>query len=144
MAWLTDPTGLAARFWSNRRRFAPAVLILALGAIGGEVLSAWPHETEVRYDFGPEHRSVRVARIAYVLDGDEAKGARFEWSDGAPEVFRHVVELEPGRYDVVADIDGDDGQHARIERALSVPADGVVRLTLFDEAYANANARSLP
>jgi hypothetical protein len=122
--------------WDRRRRVAPIVMIVGLLVVGGQLFGVVPRETEVRYRLGPEHGDVTSARIAYVADGEEALGARFDWHDGAPESVHHTVSLIPGRYEVRAELSG-PGVARDVVRALTVPADGVVTIELFDQAYAN-------
>ncbi len=122
--------------WEHRRRFAPIVMIVGLLVVGGQLFGAFPRETEVRYRLGPEHRDVTSARISYVAEGEEALGARFDWREGAPESVRDTVSLIPGRYEVRAELSG-AGSAREVVRALTVPADGVVSIELFDQAYAN-------
>jgi len=123
-------------FWLKyRKRLAPFVILVGLVVVGGTVFDASPRETEIRYDLGPGHGEVREARIVYVTEGEEVKGVRFQWDDGAPPSLRHTVELSPGRYDIRADVVGRGGPRS-IRRALRVPADGVVRIDLFDQAVA--------
>lgn len=127
---------------AHRRRLAPFVLLGGLLFVGSTLFDAAPRETEIRYDLGPDHGSVVSARIVYLHEGDEVKGARFTYEDGAPAAVRHFVELSPGRYEVRAELSRRDGTETRLRRALRVPADGVVRIELYDpEAVAMGGAR---
>lgn len=119
----------------HRKRLAPLVILVGLVVVGATVFDASPRETEIRYDLGPRHEDVVEARIVYVTEGQEVKGVRFQWDDGAPPSLRHTVELAPGRYDIQAEVMG-ARDHRRIRRALRVPADGLVRVDLFDQAVA--------
>lgn len=123
-------------FVRHRRRVAPLVILVGLAVVGSTVFDAAPRETEIRYDLGPDHERVVEARIVYVKDGEEVKGARFTWPDGAPPSLRHTVELPAGRYEIRADLI-EPGRQRRIVRALRVPADGLVRVDLFEQAVAS-------
>jgi hypothetical protein len=116
-------------FLANRRRLAPLVVVIALGLIGSQLLNVWPYETTILYDLGVDHASITEARVAYLVEGEEAAGASFRFADGAPDTLRHVVELHPGRYTIAAELRGEDLSR-NLSRALEVPAEGVVRVDL--------------
>ncbi len=111
------------------------MVLVGLAVVGTTLFEAAPRETEIRYDLGPDHGRVVEVRLSYRHDGEEVKGARFTWPDGAPPSLRHEVELVPGRYEVRAELVA-PGEQRTIERALRVPSEGVVRIDLFDEAVA--------
>lgn len=119
----------------HRKRLAPFVILVGLVVVGSTVFDASPRETEIRYDLGPQHETVREARIVYFTEGQEVKGVRFHWDRGAPPSLRHTVELSPGRYDIQVDLMEAEG-HRSVRRALRVPADGLVRIDLFEQAMA--------
>jgi hypothetical protein len=126
---------LGELFLAHRKRLAPFVILIGLAVVGTTVFEASPRETEIRYDLGSAHDSLLEARIVYLLDGDEVKGARFTWADGAPASIRHTVDLAPGRYEIRVDLVRSDRHHA-VHRALRVPADGLVRIGLDDGTVA--------
>jgi len=128
---------LGRLFLRHRRRLARFVILVGLIVVGTQIFQASPRETEIRYGLGPRHDDVVELRIAYAVEGEEAVGARFRFEDGAPRSVRHTVELHPGRYEVRADVMERGGQRS-VERALRVPADGVVHIDLFEIAYADA------
>lgn len=125
---------------THRRRLAPAVLLIGAIVVGGEVCQGIAHETEVHFRLGPFHGQVEEAVISYRLDGQEVKGARFQWADGAPQTLVHVVELQPGRYEVRAWLTHTEGERS-FERALVVPSEGVVRIDLFEVGFASMSKR---
>lgn len=131
---------LGQLFLKHRRRLAPFVVLVGMLAVGGTVFEASPREVEIRYDLGPEHRRVVEARIVYLFEGEEVKGARFTWAEGAPPSLRHTVDLSPGRYEVRVDLLEPGARQRSLERALRVPAEGLVRIDLFDEAHAALRA----
>ena len=122
----------------GRKGLSRIVLIVAVLVVGGQLFEALPREVTVRYTLGPDHRSVTEARIGYELEGEELKGVRFRYAKGAPAVVDHVVELPPGRYRVVANLRG-PGLSRSTSRVLTVPADGIVRIDLFEGAFAMAH-----
>lgn len=119
----------------NRKLIARLVLVAAVLVIGGQLFGAVPREVEIRYDLGPDHRSISEARIAYLMDGEEVKGVEFRYVYGAPAVVTHRLELAPGRYAVHAVLRGEDVER-QIERTFEVPTEGLIRIELFDEALA--------
>ena len=125
--------GLGARVqeWllNNRRRFAPLIVVVAFGLIGGQLLNVWPHETVIHYSLGEDHDAITDARVAYLVEGEEAAGARFHFADGAPDTLSHTVELHPGRYTITAELRG-SALRRDVSRALTVPSDGIVRVDL--------------
>jgi hypothetical protein len=129
---------LADAFRTKRRRLAPLVLLAAVAAIGGRMAGAVPREVHVRYDLGPEHGALHEAQVGYRFEGDEVQTVRFIYAQGAPRSIDHHVSLSPGRYEIVADLRGEDGAR-HVTRTLEVPADGVVRVELFDHALALAS-----
>jgi hypothetical protein len=119
----------------NRKRLARFVLLIALLVVGGQVLQWVPRAVDIRYHLGPRHRDFTEARIAYMQQGHEIKGVRLRYESGAPESIRHQVDLSPGRYEIAVELRGPDAERT-VRRALQVPADGVVRVDLFDRAMA--------
>lgn len=108
---------------------APVVLGVAVLLVGGEVLGAMRHDTDVVFDLGADHRQVVEARVSYLLDGEEMQGASFRWPSGAPDRVHHQASLPGGRYQV--DIALRTHEAWREEtRTLEVPASGRVRLDL--------------
>jgi len=132
-----------ALFGRHRRRLAPLVLGIGLALVGAEVFGAFPRETSVQFGLGEENRDVFEARVAYSLDGEEVKGARFQWDDRAPSSFRHSVELSPGRYEVRVELVSESGRRT-LRRSLVVPADGVVSIELGGQAAATKFPQTLP
>jgi hypothetical protein len=128
--------GLARRaydwFVLNRRRLAPLIVVLAFALIGGQILNVWPHETVISYRFGPDHRAITEARVAYFTEGEEAAGASFHFADGAPNTLDHTVDLHPGRYTIAAELRGSDLRRD-VSRTLTVPVEGVVRIDLWED-----------
>jgi hypothetical protein len=108
---------------------APVVLGLAVLLVGGEVLGAMRHDTDIVVLLGDDHSEIVEARLSYVLDGEEMQGARFEFAEGAPDRVYHHASLPGGRYDVEIELRTHDEVRAET-RALDVPADGRVRLDL--------------
>lgn len=121
-----------ARAWfgAHRQRLARLVGMLAVLLVAGQLAGAMPRATDVRYEVGEGQRELRVAYLGE--DGDEVKGVRFGGPRGVPALVRHEVELSPGRYRIEAVLRG-AGQARLVERALEVPAEGVVRIDLRED-----------
>jgi hypothetical protein len=97
----------------------------------------------MRFDLGPDHSQVHDLWLRYELDGEEVRGKRFHYEDGAPQHVFHVVELSQGRYTIVAELRGPNLSRD-ISRALITPAEGRVEVRLYDpEAMASLNRESL-
>lgn len=129
---------------STRRRVARLVAVAGIAVVGVYLLQSFPREVSIRFALGPDHEVVTQARIAYLDEesGEAIKGVRLEYPEGAPKTFRHQVDLPPGRYDVRAELRGPSLSRS-ITRSLEVPADGLVHMDLFDQAYARAGAGGL-
>ncbi len=115
-----------------RGRLLPLLAVVAVVVAGSRLSKAVPREVSLRYDLGPDHALLTEARIGYRRDGEEVQAVRFTYDEGAPEIVSHHVSLSPGRYEVVADLLG-QGPSRSFERTLDVPADGTVRLRLYEE-----------
>lgn len=120
---------------AHRKRFAPLVAVTAVVMIGSVLFDGWQKGVDIRYDLGADHESFTEVRLSYQLSGESVKEARFEYPEGAPESFRHSVELSSGRYDIEASLRGPEASRD-ISRAIEVPAEGLVRIDLYDVAYA--------
>jgi len=121
---------------THRRRIARIVAVVAFLVIGMHLVQHMPRDVEIRYDLGPAHDAVSALFLSYQSDGGEVAGVRFEYRAGAPRVIRHTASLIPGRYDVVAMVSRGRATE-RVQRSLRVPADGVIRIDLFDLGYAS-------
>ena len=114
--------------------------LLGIAAVLGHLASEIPREIELLYDFGPSRAEVREAVFEYLLDGELIKGASFRYAPGrAPAVQSHRVSLSPGRYRLNARLTLGEGEPARVQhlrRAFVVPAEGAIRVDLFDMDYA--------
>jgi hypothetical protein len=119
----------------HRRRIARIVAVVAIGAMAGHLAGSMPREVDIRYDLGPNHQDLTEVAIRYELDGEEMGGIVYRYERGAPAAVVHTVELQPGDYRVVAEMTYLHGRRT-VRRALTVPADGVVRIDLFDTAVA--------
>jgi len=130
----TLPKNITAFIKRHRRRIAKLVAVLAFGVVGYQLWTASPRDVELRFDLGPRHERVTSIAASYRIDGEEVLGARFEHRRGAPRLQTHIVSLAPGRYEAVIGL-YEGSELRRYERAFVVPAEGVIRLRLFDDRY---------
>lgn len=104
---------------------ATFVALLGVASIGTKLSGAVPRDVAIEYRLGGQ-RDVEELRVAYVLDGEEVAGARFE---GPPARLSHELSLSPGRYRIEALV-REGGAQRVVRRALRVPAEGVVLIDL--------------
>jgi len=130
----------ALRALSNRRRVAPLVLVVAALTVGGVVFRAYPRDVRIRYSLGPDHARVHDLWLSYRAAGELVRAAHFHYEDGAPERVFHTVELSDGRYTVAAELRGPDLRRD-VTRALVAPAEGRVRIRLYESPEAFASTR---
>jgi len=128
---------MALRALRNRQRAAPYVLVIAALVVGGVVYRSYPREVRLRYALGPDHANVQDLWLSYEQEGEEVRGVRFHYADGAPEHVFHAVDLAEGRYTIHAELNG-PGLHRLVTRALVAPAQGRVRVRLYDPPEALA------
>ncbi|NOY91388.1 MAG: hypothetical protein GXP55_09265 [Deltaproteobacteria bacterium] len=129
----------------GRRRVAPLVLVVAALTVGGVVFRAYPREVRIRYALGPDHVRVHDLWLSYQHDGELVRAAHFHYEDGAPERVFHTLELAAGRYVIQAELRGPD-LNQDLSRALVAPAEGRVRIRLYEapEAFARAHRELSP
>jgi hypothetical protein len=112
---------------STRRRIATVVAVIGVAFIGSRLAHVWPRDVEVAYEVGP---AVGELDVDYLQAGDAVASVRFDRLAQKRGVFRHVVRLRPGEYQVHITLYG-RGQSAIEEtKKLSVPAAGVARFDL--------------
>lgn len=100
-------------------RFAVVFVALLLAAI--PLARLIPRGTDVAYDLGEDHAFVRELSLAYLpVGGESTRAIRIRFPDGAPETYRHHVELAPGRYEVHARVVGADSERF-VTRYLDIP-----------------------
>lgn len=121
----------------GRQRAAPLVLVVAALVVGGVVYGAYPREVYLRYALGPDHAEVHDLWLSYRQGGEEVRGVRFHYEDGAPEHVYHSLELAEGRYVIQAELRGPNLARD-VSRALVAPAQGRVRVRLYDPPEAVA------
>ena len=133
---------LSAWFERRRKLLATSVLLIGCAVIGVELGRTVPREVEVRYDLGPDHADVRAVRLTYAeIGGVVVRTARFSYAEGAPRSFRHRLELAPGTYGCTARLARAQGPEEEIVRRFEVPAEGLIRLDLFETAMALLGGR---
>ncbi|MBC7174520.1 MAG: hypothetical protein H5U40_18895 [Polyangiaceae bacterium] len=116
----------------KRHRLAPLVVAAAILVLGSRISKAVPREVELRYDLGDAHRTVEEATIEYRHRREPVQMVRFAYApEEAPRAFEHRLTLSPGRYEIVAEVRS-RAEARRILRSIEVPAEGTVRIELFE------------
>lgn len=140
--------GLRARlvegFLEHRTVLARAVALAGIFVVVYQLTPHVPREVELRYDLGPGHAAVRGLEVVYQAGDDDLASARFGFGEEGPRLVEHRLDLPPGQYDVRATLDTPEGP-LRFVRHFEAPADGIVRIELFDLALARGGApRDMP
>jgi hypothetical protein len=112
---------------STRRRVATLVALIGVAFVASRLANLWPRDVEVVFEAGPE---VREVDVDYVQAGEAVSSVRFGQSAMNPNIFRHVVRLQPGEYQVHITLYGQDGSATEQVRRLAVPAAPVTRMDL--------------
>lgn len=146
MPGATPPTENANRFgtqstgkkwWevllANRRRFAPAVLILGVLVVGLSLQRAMPKPTRFRFGLGPDHGRVTRAVVEYLHDGERVQTVDLRWPGGGPKSFDHEVDLAEGSYELRVTLTEERVERV-VLRSFTAPAEGLVHIDLFDMA----------
>lgn len=121
----------------HRRKLGALVAAVGLAVVGAQLVRQLPTDTHIRYDLGPDHATVKEVRVAFSTGNETTvRSLSRRFPDGAPQVFDDTVSLPRGRYRVHALIIRDGGQVRGILRGIELPADGEVRIDLFDRAFA--------
>jgi hypothetical protein len=120
---------LLARF-GNRRNLARLVLVAAAAAVGLQVASYLPRETEIEIDLGSRHGDVEEVRLSYLRQGEALRGVSLRFPEGAPPRVRHRVDLSPGRYRLAIELRQRGGATRTSHRILRLPADGTLRVSV--------------
>jgi hypothetical protein len=116
-----------------RHRLARALLVAGLLGLALVTWRAAPRDTSIEYALGGSHRELVELRVAYLLDGEELSGARFDFPGGAPARVAHRPTLPPGELEVRIEATSRDGRNHRSTRRLTTPAEGAVTLGLEGE-----------
>ena len=117
---------LLVLFLRHKARFAFLVLIAGLLLIGREIGAAYPRDVDIVFELGSARRETLDVR--YLLEGEEVRGAVYRGEGGLDETIDAQVSLSPGHYTISARFD--DG--TLVERALEVPAEGRVHISLYE------------
>ena len=112
---------------STRRRMAILVAVIGVAFVGSRLAMVWPRNVEVAYEVGPD---VEELDVDYVQDGEAAASVRFDRVGQKAPVFRHMVRLQPGEYQIHITLYGQSGPAAEEVRRLSVPSRGITRFDL--------------
>ena len=114
---------------STRRRVATIIAVIGVAFVGTRLASAWPRDTNVTYEVGPE---IAELDVDYVQDDEAVASVRFAGGTEGEPFFRHTVRLQPGEYQIHITLYGHDGSAVEEARSLAVPARGVTRFDLKD------------
>jgi hypothetical protein len=112
----------------NRRAISRVVLLCAMLFIGLRIWPSIPHETDIVFDLGPEHKKIVELRIDYLYEGEAHYGTILHYPSGAPSLVRHRVELPYGTYRIVIQARQREARTQTFVRSLRVPADTVTRI----------------
>ncbi|MEZ4329716.1 MAG: hypothetical protein R3B40_31080 [Polyangiales bacterium] len=134
------PARLSEFLRRNRTRLARVVAVVGVLVVASRFLPVIPREVQLRYDLGPGHQAVSGLELVYQDGDDDLSSARFGFGEEGPRLVEHAVSLAPGHYDVRATLTGAFGSQ-RFVRHFEAPADGVVRIELFDLALAGTSGR---
>ncbi|MCA9533913.1 MAG: hypothetical protein KC593_09545 [Myxococcales bacterium] len=133
------PPRFLERFHAHRGRIARLVAVVGVLVVLAQFLPAIPREVQLRYDLGPAHATVQGLELVYQAGDEDLASARFGFGEEGPRLVEHSVRLTPGSYDVRATLHTPAGP-LRFIRHFEAPADGLVRLELFDVALAQGPA----
>jgi hypothetical protein len=112
---------------STRRRVATLIAVIGFAFVGSRLASVWPRNVEIAYDVGS---MVEELDVDYRQAGDLVASVRFDQPAQKVAIFRHVVRLRPGEYQIHITLYGRDRSATEERRRLSVPATGVTRFEL--------------
>lgn len=112
---------------STRRRLATVIAVIGILVVGRQLMARWPRSVEVVYRVDPGTAQLHVD---YLQDGSAVASARFTQPDENATVFRHVLELAPGRYQVSITSYRAEGPATEDAKELSVPGEEVTRFDL--------------
>jgi hypothetical protein len=130
------------RLLEQRRKVAPAVLLIGAVVVGTQLFDEVPRDVELNYALGPDHDEIVGLTLSYEQSGEEVSVADFSWPNGAPPRLHHEVELAPGTYRVRAELRDREHRMRSVEKRFDVPADGIVNLDLFTRALASRRSGS--
>ena len=128
---------LAALIALHRRRVARVLFGLGLCAVAWQLLPNVPRPTEIEFALGEGHQRIVELRVGFERGGEELHGVSFGFPDGAPRTVRHSVSLPSGDYLVRCELRARDGGSRQLTHRLQAPAEGLVRITLEDTAFAS-------
>ncbi len=114
---------------TTRRRIATAIAIVGAVFVGTRLANVWPRDVQVAYEVGP---AVEELDVDYLQAGGPVKSVRFDRGAENEGVFRHIVRLQPGEYQVHITLYGQAGPAIEEVRGLSVPSRGATRFDLRD------------
>jgi len=112
---------------SIRRRLAAVVAVIGVVFVGSGLANGWPRDVEVLYEVDPGTGGLD---IDYLQGGEAAASVRFTRSTAKADIFRHVVRLQPGEYQIHITRYGLDGSAEEQIRRIAVPAPSVTRVDL--------------
>jgi len=112
---------------STRRRIATLIAVIGVFVVGSTLADAWPRETSIIYDVGPE---VGELDVDLVQHGEAMSSVRFRRPPESRQWFSHAPRLRPGNYQLHITMRERDGSAFEDVRTLRVPTDGPIRFNL--------------
>jgi hypothetical protein len=117
-----------SKLLSHRRAISRLVLLCAVIFVGLRIWPSVPHETDIVFDLGPQHKKIIELRIDYFYEGEAHCGTIRHYPSGAPPEVRHRVDLPFGTYRVAIEARQQNGRTKTFVRSLRVPSDTVERI----------------
>ena len=121
---------LVAAIGPHKLRLARLTALAGVLVVGSVLLRGTPRPVEVEFDLGPEHRSFKEVRVAYLQNGEELHGVAFSFPQGAPGSVRHSVKLPAGDFEVRTELRPVHGAALASVGKLHAPSDGRVHIRI--------------
>jgi len=110
----------------RRRRIASAVLAVFVLIVIIDLANTAPRASELAFDLGAGHASIREVTLSYVHGDEAVREARRRFADGAPSRLTDTLDLVPGHYSVHLALTDRDGRVTTRAGEFDAPSDGLV------------------
>ncbi len=121
-----------ALFTRHRARIGRVVLLGGALLVVLNLLPLVPRQTELVLDLGASHAQVVALDVTYVLDDDAVRTATLHYPRGAPRTVAQEMRLPVGELELRAQAALRDGQVRDSAHRFTTPADGILRIALFE------------